>query len=113
MSKFEERIIEKENERLLKMKERIVNQSNSTMEETDNKFVPMEETNNKFVPMTFTIQPDGVEKLNFWMGHIKGVYGEYGNFEYTFKSTGGLGWDIWVYSELAETEICLTDSDSF
>jgi hypothetical protein len=103
MSKFEERIIEKENERLLKMKERIVNQSNSTIEETSN----------KFVPMTFTIQLEGVEKLNNWMGHIKGVYGEYGNFEYTFKSTGGLGWDIWVYSELAETEICLTDSDSF
>ena len=42
------------------------------------------------------------------MGHIKGVYGKYGNFEYTFKSTGGLGWDIWVYNDLAKTEICLT-----
>jgi hypothetical protein len=42
------------------------------------------------------------------MGHIYGVYGMYGNFEYKFKSTGGLGYEIWVYSDLAETEINLT-----
>jgi len=39
-----------------------------------------------------------------------GVYGKYGNFEYTFKSTGGFGYDIWVYSDLANTEICLTEN---
>jgi hypothetical protein len=43
------------------------------------------------------------------MGNIIGVYGKYGNFEHTFKPTGGLGWDIWVYSDLAKTEICLTE----
>jgi hypothetical protein len=42
------------------------------------------------------------------MGSIYGVYGMYGNFEYKFKSTGGLGYDIWVYSDLAKTEINLT-----
>jgi hypothetical protein len=109
MSKFEKKIIEKENERLLKMKERIIDLSYFTSEETAKKYREKKEVDNKFVPMTFTIQPKEVEKLNKWMGNIIGVYGKYGNFEYTFKSTGGLGWDIWVYSELAKTEICLTE----
>jgi hypothetical protein len=90
MNKFEEKIIEKENERLSKMKERIVDLTYFTSEETAKKY------------------PNEVEILNNWMGHIRGVYGKYGNFEYTFKSTGGLGWDIWVYNDLAKTEICLT-----
>lgn len=109
MSKFEERIIEKENERLSKMKERIIDLSYFASEEVAKKYQEKTEVDTKFVPMTFTIQPNEVEKLNKWMGNIKGVYGKYGNFEYTFKSTGGLGWDIWVYSELAKTEICLTE----
>ncbi len=109
MSKFEERIIEKENERLSKMKERVVDLSYFTSEEVAKKYQEKIEIDNKFTPMTFTIQPNEVEVLNKWMGHIYGVYGKYGNFEYTFKSTGGLGWDIWVYSELAKTEICLTE----
>ena len=107
MSKFEEQIIEKENERLSKMKERVVDLSYIASEEAAKKY--QEKTDDKLKPMTFTIQPSEVEKLNNWMKHIKGVYGKYGNFEYTFKSTGGLGWDIWVYSELAKTEICLTE----
>jgi len=109
MSKFEKKIIEKENERLSKMKERIIDLSYFTSEETAKKHQEKKEVDNKFVPMTFKINPKEVEKLNKWMGNIIGVYGKYGNFEYTFKSTGGLGWDIWVYSELAKTEICLTE----
>jgi hypothetical protein len=108
MNKFEEKIIEKENERLSKIKERIVDLSYFTSEETTKKYQEKKEVDNKFVPMTFTIHPNEVEILNNWMGHIRGVYGKYGNFEYTFKSTGGLGWDIWVYNDLAKTEICLT-----
>jgi hypothetical protein len=42
------------------------------------------------------------------MSNIYGVYGMYGNFEYKFKSTGGLGYEIWVYSDLAKIEINLT-----
>ena len=61
-----------------------------------------------YKPMTFTIHPNESKILNEWMGNIYGVYGMYGNFEYKFKSTGGLGYDIWVYSDLAKTEICLT-----
>jgi hypothetical protein len=110
MSKFEEKIIEKENERLSKMKERVVDLSYFTSEEIVKKHQENKEVDNKYNPMTFTIQPNEVEIFNNWMGHIKGVYGKYGNFEFTFKSTGGLGWDIWVYSDLAETEICLTEN---
>jgi hypothetical protein len=110
MSKFEERIIEKENERISKMKERVVDLSYFTSEEVAKKYQEKTEFSETLKPMTFTIQPNEVEVLNNWMGHIKGVYGKYGNFEYKFKSTGGLGWDIWVYSELAETEICLTEN---
>ena len=111
MSKFEEKIIEKENERLSKMKERVIDFSYFTSEETAEKQEEKKtEGDKKFIPMTFTIRPNEVEKFDNWKRHIKGVYGMYGNFEYTFKSTGGLGWDIWVYSDLAETEICLTDN---
>jgi hypothetical protein len=109
MSKFEERIIEKENERLSKMKERVVDLSYFTSEEVTKKYQEKTEISETLKPMTFTINPNEVEKLDNWKRHIKGVYGKYGNFEYTFKSTGGLGWDIWVYSELAKTEICLTE----
>lgn len=110
MSKFEERIIEKENQRLSKIEERVIDLSYFTSEEVEKKHQEKIKVENNLKPMTFTINPDEVEKLNTWMGHIKGVYGKYGNFEYTFKSTGGLGWDIWVYSDLAETEICLTEN---
>jgi hypothetical protein len=109
MSKFEKKIIEKENERLSKMEERIIDLSYFTSEGTAKKYQEKKEVDNNFVPMTFKINPKEVEKLNKWMGNIIGVYGKYGNFEYTFKSTGGLGWDIWVYSDLAKTEICLTE----
>jgi hypothetical protein len=113
MSKFEKKIIEKENERLSKMKERIIDLSYFTSEETAKKYQEKKEVDNNFVPMTFKIYPKEVEKLNKWMGNIIGVYGKYGNFEYTFKSTGGLGWDIWVYSDLAKTEICLTEDADY
>jgi hypothetical protein len=113
MSKFEKKIIEKENERLSKMKERIIDLSYFTSEETAKKYQEKKEVDDNFVPMTFKINPKEVEKLNKWMGNIIGVYGKYGNFEYTFKSTGGLGWDIWVYSDLAKTEICLTEDADY
>lgn len=67
------------------------------------------ENNIKYNPKIFTINPNEVKILNEWMGHIYGVYGKYGNFEYKFKSGGGLGYEIWVYSDLANHEICLTE----
>lgn len=60
-----------------------------------------------FAPKIFTIESDGVEKLNTWMGHIYKIYGKYGEFEYRFKESGGFGFVPYVYSHLTKTEICL------
>jgi hypothetical protein len=110
MSKFEKKIIEKENERLSKTKEKVIDLSYFVDEKKLKKMKSTPKDDSKeFNPMTFKIYPKEVEKLNKWMGNIIGVYGKYGNFEYSFKPTGGLGWDIWVYSDLAKTEICLTE----
>ena len=101
--------MESEIERLNKMRERIIEKG----EKVRNNPVPKQEPkqdlgDDGYKPMTFTIHPNESKILNEWMGNIYGVYGMYGNFEYKFKSGGGLGYDIWVYSDLAKTEICLT-----
>jgi hypothetical protein len=61
---------------------------------------------------TFTLDENQVKKLEEWQGHIKAIYGSYGNYEYTFSS-GGIGQNVVVYSELADTELDLTDVDSW
>jgi hypothetical protein len=99
----------KEKKKLDKMRERILGKS----EIIRNNPIPRQELikdsdYDKYGPMTFTIKPKENKILNEWMGNIYGVYGMYGNFEYRFKGTGGLGYEIWVYSDLAKTEICLT-----
>jgi hypothetical protein len=105
MSKFEKKIIEKEKKRLLKMEERIVEKDENIKLDSNSK---QDLGDDGYKPMTFTIHPKESKILNEWMGHIYGVYGMYGNFEYKFKSSGGLGYEIWVYSDLADTEINLT-----
>ena len=102
--------METEIERLNKMRERIIEKG----EKVRNNPKPIQEPkqdlgDDGYKPMTFTIHPKESKVLNEWMGHIYGVYGMYGNFEYKFKGTGGLGYEIWVYSDLAKTEICLTE----
>jgi len=102
--------MEREIERLNKMRERIIDKG----EKVRNNPKPIQEAkqdlgDDGFKPMTFTIHSKESKVLNEWMGHIYGVYGMYGNFEYKFKGTGGLGYEIWVYSDLAKTEICLTE----
>ena len=98
--------MESEIERLNKMRERIIEKG----EKVRNNTVPKQDLGDDgYKPMVFTIHPNESKILNEWMGHIYGVYGMYGNFEYKFKSIGGLGYDIWVYSDLAKTEICLTE----
>lgn len=61
---------------------------------------------------TFTLDENQVKKLEEWQSHIKAIYGSYGNYEYTFSS-GGIGQNVVVYSELADTELDLTDVDSW
>ena len=51
---------------------------------------------------TFTLDENQVKKLEEWQGHIKAIYGSYGNYEYTFSSSG-IGQNVVVYSELADT----------
>lgn len=62
--------------------------------------------------ITFTLDKDQVKKLEEWKSHIKGVFGECGNFTYTFKPTG-IGEVVEVYSELAKVSIDLTDIDKW
>jgi len=98
--------MESEIERLNKMRERIIEKG----EKVKNITTPKQDLGDEgYRPMIFTINPKENKKLNEWMGNIYGVYGMYGNFEYKFKGTGGLGYEIWVYSDLAKTEICLTE----
>jgi len=101
-----------EKERLDRMRERILGKS-EIRNDTDSLFcytiknrVDSIENNQK--PMTFTIHPDEVEILNKWKENIKGVFGMYGDIEYIFRSTGGVGFEVWAYSHLADREICLT-----
>lgn len=58
--------------------------------------------------MEFTIDSVQVKKLKKWQEHIKAIYGEYGEYEYRFTSSG-IGQIVRVYSELAEVELDLTD----
>mgnify|MGYP003475405952 CR=1 FL=1 len=60
--------------------------------------------------MKFELDEDQIKKLNIWKEAIKVVFGEYGNFEYTFSPTG-IGDVVTVYSELAKQELDLTDVD--
>jgi hypothetical protein len=62
---------------------------------------------------TFTISKDQVKKLEEWQGHIKAIYGEYGDYDYVFNSGGGIGVDITVFSSLANTTLNLTDYENF
>jgi hypothetical protein len=62
--------------------------------------------------MTFTIDEDQVKKLEEWQGHIKEVFGNYGDYEYRFSSNG-IGQIVTVYSELANVELDLTDIDKW
>mgnify|MGYP003649645713 CR=1 FL=1 len=62
---------------------------------------------------TFTISKDQVKKLEEWQGHIKAIYGEYGDYDYVFNSGGGIGVGITVFSDLANTTLNLTDYDNF
>ena len=60
---------------------------------------------------TFTLDEYQVKKLEEWQSHIKAIYGSYGNYEYTFSSSG-VGQNVVVYSELADTELDYLDKNN-
>lgn len=74
-----------------------------------NKNMSKKETNEK----TFTLSKKQVHELEEWQGHIKAIYGEYGDYKYIFESGSGIGTGIKVYSNLANTSIDLTDYENF
>jgi hypothetical protein len=56
---------------------------------------------------------EGQQKMyDEWLSHIKAIYGEYGTFTWKITPTG-IGNGIVVYSHHTNTELDLTDVDSW
>ncbi len=53
-----------------------------------------------------------VEKLDTWKEAIKTIYGKYGLFTYSFTNNG-IGLEVTVFSDLAKTEIDLTEVENW
>ncbi len=61
---------------------------------------------------TFTISGEEIKKRNEWQEKIKGLYGEYGEYTYSFTPTG-IGDVIKVKSHLTGLELDITDIDNW
>lgn len=61
---------------------------------------------------TFTLNEKQEKQLKKWREAIKTIYGEYGNFEFRFRPTG-IGNAVYVWSDLANQLIDLTDENSW
>lgn len=61
---------------------------------------------------TFTLNEKQEKQLKKWQNAIKTIYGEYGNYEYRFRPTG-IGNAIYIWSDLANQLIDLTDENSW
>lgn len=62
--------------------------------------------------MKFELDEEQMKKLKEWQEAIKNVFGEYGEYEFTFKPTG-IGDCVKVYSFLAKTTLDLTDVEKW
>ena len=62
--------------------------------------------------MTFTITEAEMKVLKEWQEKIKDLYGEYGNYTYSFTPTG-IGDGIKVKSHLTGLELDITDIDNW
>jgi NAD-dependent DNA ligase len=62
--------------------------------------------------MIFEMSETQKNKLDKWQDAIKTVYGKKGNYEYIFKPKGD-GYSITVYSELADFELDLTETENY
>lgn len=56
----------------------------------------------------FQLSDKELKALKKWQKAIKKKYGEYGNFSFTFTTTG-IGYSVSVYSDLMDESINITD----
>lgn len=62
--------------------------------------------------MIFEMSLTQKQKLEDWQDAVEKVYGQKGNYEFTFKPNG-IDYTITVYSELANFELDLTEPENF
>ena len=62
--------------------------------------------------MKFELTAAQVLKLKEWQEKIKDLFGEYGNYTYSFTPTG-IGDGVEVWSDLTKTKLDLTDVDTW
>jgi len=62
--------------------------------------------------MKFEITDAQMVKLKEWQEKIKDLFGEYGNYKYSFTPTG-IGDGVEVWSDLTKTKLDLTDVDTW
>ena len=101
--------METEIERLNKMRERIIEKGEKVKNNPKPKKKRKQDLGDDGLrPMLFTLYPEQVKELEEWKGHIKAIYGEYGDYKYIFESGGGIGMGVSVFSSLANITLCLT-----
>ena len=62
--------------------------------------------------MQFNLDKEQVAKLKEWQEQIKGIFGEYGHYDFIFTPYG-MGTGVKVRSHLTKTELDLTDVDKW
>jgi hypothetical protein len=62
--------------------------------------------------MIFEMTQTQKSRLTEWQEAIEKVYGKQGKFQYIFKPNG-IGYSISVYSELADFELDLTETENW
>jgi hypothetical protein len=62
--------------------------------------------------MKFELDEAQMVKLKEWQEKIKDLFGEYGNYTYSFTPTG-IGDGVEVWSDLTKTKLDLTDIDTW
>lgn len=62
--------------------------------------------------MKFQITEAQMVKLKEWQAKIFDLFGEYGNYTYSFTPTG-IGDGVEVWSDLTKTKLDLTDVDTW
>ena len=63
--------------------------------------------------MVFKLDENEQKKFDEWKVHIKELHGKYGDFEWIINYSGGIGYTLKVYSELAKVTLYLTDVDKW